>query len=35
MFCWYRKRHVVANNRYLDNFDKNKDENYILYLDAK
>jgi hypothetical protein len=28
------KRHVVANNRYLDNFDKNKDENYILYLDA-
>ena len=28
------KRHVVANNKYMDNYDKDKESNYILYLDA-
>ena len=28
------KRHVQANNKYLDNFDANKPENYLTYWDA-
>jgi len=28
------QRHTVANNHYLENFDKTKPENYIIYLDA-
>ena len=28
------KRHVVANNKYMENFDEKQDSNYIMYLDA-
>ena len=28
------KRHVVANNKYMENYDSNKESNYIMYLDA-
>ena len=28
------KRHVVANNKYMDNYDDTKESNYITYLDA-
>ena len=28
------KRHAVANNKYMDNYDENKESNYIMYLDA-
>ena len=31
--CFVRsKRHVEANNRYLDTYDKSKPEDYLLYL---
>ena len=28
------KRHVDANNKYVENFDINKPENYLMYWDA-
>ncbi len=28
------KRHVVANNHYVDDFNSQKPEDYLLYLDA-
>jgi hypothetical protein len=28
------KRHVVANNKYMENYDDKQDSNYIMYLDA-
>ena len=28
------KRHVVANNKYLETFDETKPSNYLMYLDA-
>ena len=28
------KRHVVANNKYIENYDEKKESNYIIYLDA-
>ena len=28
------KRHVKANNKYMENYDPNKESNYIMYLDA-
>ena len=28
------KRHVVANNKYMENYDENKESNYIMYWDA-
>jgi hypothetical protein len=28
------KRHVKANNKYMQNYDSNKESNYIMYLDA-
>ena len=32
-FVW-SQRHTVANNHYLENYDKTKPENYVIYLDA-
>jgi len=28
------KRYVKANNKYIDNYDKTKESNYLIYLDA-
>jgi hypothetical protein len=28
------KRHVVANNKYMDTYDADKESNYLMYLDA-
>lgn len=28
------KRHVVANNKYMETYDETKESNYIMYLDA-
>ena len=28
------KRHVVANNKYMENYDETKESSYIMYLDA-
>ena len=28
------KRHVVANNKYINNYDETKESNYLIYLDA-
>ena len=28
------KRQVVANNKYMQNFDDTKESNYLIYLDA-
>ena len=29
--CWYAN----ANNKYMSNYDKNKESSYLEYLDAK
>jgi len=28
------KRHAIANNKYMSNYDKSKEDSYIVYLDA-
>ena len=28
------KRHAQANNKYMESYDKSKEESYIVYLDA-
>lgn len=28
------KRHAISNNKYMKNYDNNKDDSYIIYLDA-
>ena len=32
--CHAIHRHGKANNKYMKNYDKNKDSSYIQYLDA-
>ena len=32
--CHAIHRHATANNKYMENYDKNKESVYILYLDA-
>ena len=32
--CHLIQRHAKANNRYMKNYDKNKESSYIQYLDA-
>ena len=33
--CHAIHRYVEANNKYMKNYDKNKESSYIMYLDAK
>lgn len=28
------KRHAIANNKYMNNYDENNDDSYLIYLDA-
>ena len=32
--CQVSKKHLIANNTYLKNYDKNATSNYLMYLDA-
>ena len=33
--CHAIHRYVEANNKYMKNYDKNKESSYLVYLDAK
>ena len=34
VICHTPHRHAIANNKYLNNYNKNKESLYLMYLDA-